>query len=291
MSTAFEQRQDPSRARAIADAAAMKAGVEIEPVTTLDQIADVCRIFDGIWGTADGSGHLPAEVLRALVHSGNYASGSYLDGAMVGAVVGFLALDGQTTYLHSHILGVDASRHSGSIGFALKQDQRAWALEHGIDKITWTFDPLVRRNAHFNLNKLGADASAYLENFYGVMPDAINAGDETDRLLITWSLRSERAESAAKSALVEIPVADQIDPELIALDEDASGAPKMSSATGDTLLCRAPTDIVALRGRDPRLAADWRKALRDVLGGAMKDGYRVAGFTRYGWYVLDGATR
>jgi predicted GNAT superfamily acetyltransferase len=276
------------RARSVATEAADRAGVSVEPVTTLDQIADVSRVFDAIWGTTDGAGHLPAEVLRAQIHAGNYAACASLEGTIIGGVVGFLGLEASTTvYLHSHILGVDAARHGGSVGFALKQDQRAWCLERGIDTVTWTFDPLVRRNAHFNLNKLGANAATYLDNFYGVMPDAINAGDETDRLLISWPLLSERTERAAHGGSIESTY--DVDPTMVALDEDPNGAPKMASAVGQTLLCRAPTDIVDLRKRDARLAGDWRKALRDVLGGAMKDGYRVAGFTRYGWYVLERA--
>ncbi|MEX2393320.1 MAG: GNAT family N-acetyltransferase, partial [Actinomycetota bacterium] len=214
----------PQLARSIATEAADRAGVTVEPVTSLDQIADVIGVFDRIWGTSDGSGHLPAEVLRAQIHAGNYASCASLDGTIAGAVVGFLGLEADATvFLHSHILGVDAARHGGSIGFALKQDQRAWCLERGIDRVTWTYDPLVRRNAHFNLNKLGADAAAYLENFYGVMPDAINAGDDTDRLLISWPLLSDRTEHAARVGSVESTF--DVDPTMIALDEDPNGAP------------------------------------------------------------------
>jgi hypothetical protein len=75
--------------------------------------------------------------------------------------------------------------------------ERAWAIHEGIVEIHWTYDPLVRRNAYFNLHKLGAVPSAYLPDFYGPLPDGINAGDKSDRLYLRWSLASPRAVAAA----------------------------------------------------------------------------------------------
>ena len=62
--------------------------------------------------------------------------------------------------------------------------------------IAWTYDPLIRRNAYFNLAKLGARPVEYLPNFYGAMDDAINGGTETDRMLVRWELRSDLAVAA-----------------------------------------------------------------------------------------------
>ncbi len=204
---------------------------------------------------------------------------------MVGAVMGFFGMDADGVYLHSHILGVDDGHRSGNVGFALKQQQRAWALERGLNKVTWTFDPLVRRNAYFNVHKLGADASEYLVRFYGTMTDGINAGDDTDRLLVEWRLDDPRVVTAARERLRE-PDVDRLGERraTVVLSED--GRVTRPSGT-EVLLCATPADVVRLRREQPAAATAWRSALRDTLGAAMEDGYRVTGFTRSGWYVLE----
>src|SRR5207237_5804729 len=100
-------------------------------------------------------------------------------------------------HMHSHILGVVPQNERHGLGFDLKQHQRQWCLARGVKVIEWTTDPLVRRNAYFNLTKLGAEAPEYFVNFYGQMRDGINAGEESDRLLIRWHLDSDRAAAAA----------------------------------------------------------------------------------------------
>jgi predicted GNAT superfamily acetyltransferase len=129
--------------------------------------------------------------------------------------------------------------------------------------IEWTFDPLVRRNAYFNLVKLGADAVEYLVDFYGPMEDGINAGDESDRILVRWKLDSEKAAAAA------------------------AGRPLEFRPDAGALLVPVPDDIVAMRRDDPGLARRWRHQLREALGGAMSRGYRVSGLSRAFEYVLS----
>ncbi len=272
------------RAEADARDAAARAGVEIVPLDDIEALTAASALIADVWKTGDES-QLPAELMRALTHAGNYAAGAYANGGLVGVIVGFLGRDDDGIFLHSHILGV-SKRHRGAyVGFALKQDQRAWSLARGIRKVTWTFDPLVRRNAHFNLQKLGASAAEYHERFYGAMMDGINAGDESDRLLIVWQLDAARAVEAASSRLAEPPGEGNV---ALAADGDE---PQRGEITGDVVLCQTPDDIIALRNTDPAGALRWRVALRETLGAALHDGYGVAGFTRAGWYVLsrDGA--
>lgn len=283
MRRTLDPTQLEQRAAADAADAAARAGVDIARLESLDDLVAASTLFAEVWGTGGDDSQLPPELFRAITHAGNYAAGAYAHGTLVGAVMGFLGRDDEGTYLHSHILGVSPQHRGGNIGFALKCDQRAWALAAGIDKITWTFDPLVRRNAHFNLQKLGAHATAYFESFYGTMRDGINAGDESDRLLAVWHLSDAKAIEAASGRLDEPAAGDAAE----ALGADAGGVPRAYDASGASLRCATPDDIVALRRSDPALARRWRLALRDALGGAMQDGYRVAGFARSGWYVLS----
>ncbi len=277
------------RASSDAQDAASRAGIEIAAIEDLDAIRAASTVFAEIWGTNGNDDQLPPELLRALTHAGNYAAGAYAEGQLVGAVVGFLGREDDETYLHSHILGVSLQRRGSNVGFALKQHQRAWALANGISKVTWTFDPLVRRNAHFNLQKLGASASAYYENFYGRMRDAVNAGDETDRLLVVWQLDDDRAELAASGTLEEPAGPDGAATAGPSVEE---GDVLQCITSGDLMFCATPPDILSLRRSDPDAAHRWRLALREGLGSAMRDGYGVRGFTRSGWYVLkrDGSS-
>ena len=152
-------------------------------------------------------------------------------------------------------------------------------------RAAWTTDPLIRRNAYFNLAKLGAEAPRYLVDFYGEMRDGINKGDESDRLLIRWSLDSKKAKSAALRQAAE-PDVEKSGGDPI-LSTGPEGEPVFTPASSRVLLCATPADIVAMRRSDPALAREWRIALRGALGGALAEGYVIAGATRGGWYVLE----
>jgi predicted GNAT superfamily acetyltransferase len=285
-----------SRAADQARDAATAAAIEIREVHDLSDIRAVSELFDRVWGSKAGDPLMAPGMLRAMTHAGNYAAAAFVpgtpqtpgvNGTMIGAVTGFMGTDTDGPYLHSHILGVSDGHRGGHIGFALKQHQRAWVLANGMRKVTWTFDPLVRKNAFFNVQKLGAAADEYLVRFYGTMHDDINAGDDTDRLLIAWDVDSDHVERAAAGKLDEPNVAVLREQGAsVALDENGTVDP---DGWNGVVLCATPDDIVELRHRDPDGARVWRAALRDTLGKAMDDGYRVTGFARSGWYVLERA--
>ena len=154
--TELRTATDVDRAVQAADAAARAAGVTVRDLTELADLEQVVELFNGIWGRSDNP-PAPLELLRAFAKAGNYVGGAVRDGRLVGACVGFFHAPGEDA-LHSHIAGVaDTGR---SVGFALKLHQRAWALLHGVSEIVWTFDPLIARNAWFNLVKLAATGRA-----------------------------------------------------------------------------------------------------------------------------------
>jgi predicted GNAT superfamily acetyltransferase len=282
--------------------AAKAAGVIVRELDDLDQLQAATVLFDQVWVPEAGSSSLRLDLLRALTKAGNYASGAYdaASGAMLGACVGFFGPPARAE-LHSHVAGVLPAGLGRSVGFALKVHQRAWCLRQGATTIAWTYDPLIRRNAYFNLVKLGARPVEYLRNFYGVMDDLINAGTETDRMLVHWDLRSDLAARAsagqpsAASFAAErergavVALAPGPDGRPVPVPEDA--APGTAGPAGRTVLVGVPADIESLRVSDPAAAAAWRAALRDallpLLGGpaAMSTG-RVTGFDRDGWYVV-----
>ncbi len=126
------------------------------------------------------------ELLRAVEHAGGYVAAAFVADNMVGASFGFLARHEGRPALHSHITGILPGVQHAGVGRAMKSHQRAWAAANDIEWVTWTFDPIVRRNAWFNIEVLGARLSDYLPDFYGPMSDAVNAEDESDRVLCAW---------------------------------------------------------------------------------------------------------
>ena len=255
----------------------------IEELSALDDLRELAELFAVVWGRP-GEPPISSDLLRAMAHSGNYLAGTRADGRLIGGIVGWLGgRPPHELHMHSHILGVVPGTETRGLGFALKQHQRRWCLERGVAAVEWTFDPLVRRNAYFNLTKLGAEAARYLVDFYGTMNDGINAGDESVRILIRWELTSEKAMLAAEGRPAQ-PAVDEGAARILSVGTDE--APVTQKLEGPSALLQVPDDIVALRRRAPELARAWRLAVRAALGEAMSAGYRITSVTRDGWYVL-----
>ena len=267
----------------------MSGGASIEQLQALEELRELEALLAGIWARPDEP-PINIETLRALAHSGNYVAGARVEGRLVGGLVGWLgARTAQEPHLHSHILGVVDDSQAAGVGFHLKQDQRRWCLDRGVKTVEWTTDPLVRRNAYFNLTKLGARVTDYLVNFYGAMIDGFNAGEESDRLLVTWELDSPEARSAAQGHAAEPDVDGLIRAgAAVALAVGPMGEPLAGAASAArVLICQVPADIVAIRHESPAIGHSWRLALRLVLSGALEAGYEMTAATRNGWYVLE----
>ncbi|MFI5937659.1 GNAT family N-acetyltransferase [Actinoplanes sp. NPDC051494] len=244
--------------------------IEVRTLSALPDLEALDRMLGGIWND-EPAPMLGSELLRALAKAGGYVAGAYDGGVLVGGCVGFFGPPDEAE-LHSHVAGVVPGSAGRGAGYALKQHQRRWARERGAIAITWTFDPLVARNAYFNLAKLGAEPVEYLPDFYGSMHDRLNDAGPSDRLLVRWDvsgatpLRGTAADGVA------------------ALDRAGERGPMK----GDKVLVAVPEDVERLRGTDPAAARRWRTDVREVLTGLMADGYRFAGFDRLGGYVMRG---
>lgn len=260
---------------------AERARVHIETVADPRRLASVAELFASVWGSGPGQEPIAVDVLRALAHSGGAVHVAYGPdrASPAGAAV---AVFGSPRSRTAYSLIAGAAKQSGGIGYALKQAQRAWALKHGATSLTWTFDPLLGRNARFNLVKLGAVAREYVVDFYGPLADGTNDGDETDRLTVTWALDGARTTDAANGryAHVDGPGAQR---HVLAMAPDGGPLTVMDTRA---LWCRVPADIVSLRRTDPDLAASWRTAARDVFVPALEEGFVAVGFSPDGWYRL-----
>lgn len=281
-------------ARHVANAAADAAGIRCREVHDPATLGEASALFDEVWGRAsDAGGVLPPEALGAIAHAGGQVTVAEQGGRMVGATAAFLGRgDDGHVFLHSHVTGVRADVTARGIGAALKWHQRAWCLDRDLVEVRWTFDPLVRRNLAFNLVRLGAQVDRYLPDAYGAMPDAINRGLPTDRVVARWELTSRRVEAAAagRSASPDVTALERAGAVTV-LDVDAHGGPRSTPDDAARRLLRVPDDVEALRAADVDLAARWSVALRATLGVALDGGARVTGATRDGWLVVAAGDR
>lgn len=239
----------------------------MRPLTSLDDADAILRVMMATWKEA-----IPRETIRALAGSGNVPWGAFDGDELIGYVLGWAAVstvDG--LHEHSHMLAALPDRRHVGVGYALKLAQRASCLDRGIHLVRWTFDPLVARNAHLNINKLGATCDRFHRDYYGQMPDAINAGDRSDRLVVRWSLDADpTAPTIPQGARLIVRSGGSVDapvPEIV-------GDPLRGEVVG----VQVPRDHAALRADDPSLGSAWREAVGATLGTCMASGFVVVAF-------------
>ncbi len=228
----------------------------IQPLISEFQQKIAREIFDKTWAIYNGT-EITSNLLQAMIHSGSYLSGAFIENRIVGAAFAFPATN-NGLHLHSHMTAVLDEYRDQGVGYALKIDQWHWAKKNNYSEISWTFDPLVSRNAKLNLIKLGVEISSYHPNFYGDMPDAQNAGDESDRLMVSWKVVGKN------------PVQREL----------------VSTPKPNDILIQIPADIVAIRSKDREENLRWRRKVREQFLQAFKKGGQVVGFSTNSEYVV-----
>ena len=250
------------------------------PLAEFEDALHVNDVVAQLWGEDE----LSAALVRAFQLAGTALYGASADGVLVGFVLGFVGLR-EGIHLHSHMLGVMPEWQSRGIGYALKLAQRAACLDSGIQEVRWTFDPLVARNAWFNLVKLGAVGTGLLIGFYGEMTDRINRGDRSDRIEVRWPLTSKRVDRAL-SGRAEPPA-----PGPVVLE--AAGGPERPEPipTGERpqsgAVVAIPRDHFGLRVQDPDLGRAWREASALALRSCFDAGLVASWIDRSGRYVFQ----
>jgi predicted GNAT superfamily acetyltransferase len=215
-------------------------------------------LFDAIWPIPGGGREIPENLMQAFVHNGSYFVGAFSGEEILGATFGFIGINGGT-HLHSHMSAVLPKSRDLGVGGLMKHHQFNWALERKIPFISWTFDPLVKKNARFNISKLGVEISAYFQDFYGPMTDLVNAGDASDRLMVKWRVSDTASQSS--NDFLEVP----------------KGAQNIA----------IPEDIVALRAKSSDEAMAERLRVREEFLSAFDNGYKVIGFSKSHGYILS----
>jgi len=245
-----------------------------------------------VWGCSDLD-VVPLTMLVATREIGAVLIGAYDAGSLVGFVYGIPGFENGQSVHHSHMLAVKPAYRNFNLGFKLKMAQRERVLAQGINRVTWTFDPLQSVNAYFNFSKLGVIADTYKINFYGETTSSFLHQIGTDRLWVSWIVDSDRVwkklEGQTQTSTQEhIPTLLQVGVGLRPQRND-----KSEMLGGYSVSIEIPDDINTLQNHSPELAVHWRESTRWAFTEAIAAGYIVEDFYRVrrgdsvGVYVLN----
>jgi predicted GNAT superfamily acetyltransferase len=262
----------------------------IREVHTMNDLTATVELQKVIW-RMQGEECTSAYVQNAVIHNGGNVLCAEHNGQMIGFTFAFPAKRGNDIWLWSHMAGVRPDYQGQGIGFMLKQKQRLWALDNGYTVIGWTFDPMQRGNANFNLNQLGAIVNKYYINHYGEMTDGINAGLASDRLEAYWELQYPHVIALANGQQ-ESPDSLEVDTQfrLVYFNEEFNVVYAMPDAlTEPRYYVEIPKSIATLKQNDLELAQEWQLVVRQAITHSLSQGYIVSGFINQDnrcWYVV-----
>ncbi|MEW5830216.1 MAG: GNAT family N-acetyltransferase [Chloroflexota bacterium] len=261
----------------------------IRLLETPEDIAAVEKLQSLVWPGSEIE-IVPAHVLLTVIHNGGLVIGAFLGGELVGFVFGFPGLefvpDGPHPKHCSHMMGVHPGHRSGGIGYALKRAQWQMVRHQGLSHVTWTYDPLLSRNAHLNISRLGAVCNFYRRSEYGELRDGLNAGLPTDRFQVDWWVNSQRVvrrmgDRARRGFGLDHFLQAGVQA-LYPVQTGPGGLPRPPEhfpPPGDRLaLAEIPSDFHDLKAKDFSLARDWRFFGREVFESVFAAGYLVTDF-------------
>ena len=237
-------------------------GIVIRRVETQAEYEECVRIQDETWG-AGFSERVPSAILKVAQYLGGVTAAAFDSEGAEARILGFVfgmtgVRDGQLVHW-SDMLAVRPEARDHGIGRRLKLYQRSLVAELGVTQILWTFDPLVSRNAHLNLNALGARVTDYVPDMYGAdTGSTLHQGIGTDRFVVAWEVSGAAGQRGGGTA-----------------SGDGRG-----DQSGTEVVVEIPHDIQELIAADPAAARKWRESTRPAFLRLLADGYRVAGFER-----------
>lgn len=173
----------------------MSASIVVRKCSALREYEACVQLQREIWGEADLEVE-PVTMFVVASITGGQVLGAFDGERLVGYTLAVVGLRENVIYLHSHQTGVCGEYRDRGVGRMLKLFQREEALGRGIRLVEWTFDPLELKNAHFNLNRLGAICRRYVKDLYGVTTSPLHQGIPTDRLVAEWRLDTQRVIAA-----------------------------------------------------------------------------------------------
>lgn len=267
--------------------------LDIRPITSLSDMRQAEEVQRATWGISDLE-IVSVHMLHALQHNGSPLIGAYEGDRLVGFCLGVLGtvdtpdrrdqVAAARLKMYSVMAGVLPAYQSHNLGFRLKAAQREFALRIGVRLITWTYDPLESRNAHFNIAKLGAVCHTYHQDFHGNL-GGINAGLPTDRFEVEWWVTSNRVVRKMERARRPLSLAIILQSGALLVNEatfNQDGFPtppaNFVSYPSNLMLVEVPADFQAIKQQDLALAQQWRAHTRSLFTQLFSDGFVVTDF-------------
>jgi predicted GNAT superfamily acetyltransferase len=254
--------------------------IVLRDLESIDDLRQVPGVEHAVWGGNDRD-TVPVLLLIAAKEAGSILIGAFDGERLVGFTFGFPGLERGQVSIHSHMTAVLPGYRDLNLGYKLKLAQRERTLAAGVRCITWTFDPLQSRNAHFNFAKLGVVSDRYKVDFYGRESTSTLHQNGTDRLWVTWALDSERVQQRLQGADAAVKGAVQ---EVLLVRCDANQRPVPGDVgdvhSHDVLGLQIPSDIMTIEQNDPGLAWAWREVTRSAFTTCLRGGFFVADFVR-----------
>lgn len=260
--------------------------VALRALSTAEDYAACLELQRETWGESFAE-VVPGSILKICQQVGGVSAGAFADdGAMLGFVFGLTGIRQGRRVHWSHMLAVRPTARDLGLGTRLKLFQREQLLPLEIESVLWTFDPLEARNAHLNLNRLGAGIDSYVEDMYaGEMGSELARGIGTDRLIVDWRIASPRVERALAgepSRHIRLFAEGEGGGEVPVINPHGGIGTLTAAELPDLARVRVeiPGSIQALKAAEPEAARAWRHSTRTALGGYLGRGYRVAAFYR-----------
>jgi len=270
---------------------ARSGGIVIRDCATLEEYLECVAIQEETWGRGF-SERVPAAILRVTQRVGGVTAAAFdAHGRMLGFVFGMTGVQGHELVHWSDMLAVRPEARGRHLGERLKHYQRDKVCTLGVSRMMWTFDPLVSRNAHFNINRLGAVPTEYAVNMYGTTRSALHGVLPTDRFIVAWDCAAStpRATRDENGAYADAPLLNPV----------SNGTPSYSDVDNAVRLrVQIPVDIQPILQDQPALATRWRDVTRRAFAERLAAGYSVTAFVRADersdelpYYVLTRTTK
>lgn len=270
----------------------MSAPISIRPLTSPADMAQAEALQRIVWPGSE-TDIVPGHLMLALAHGGGVVLGAFDDERLVGYVMGFLGTDNASServasarLKHcSHQMGVHPDYRDRGLGLRLKAAQREAVVRQGVRLITWTYDPLLSRNAALNIRRLGGLCRTYIREAYGEMRDGLNVGLPSDRFEVEWWITTARVVSRLEGRRPALDLAhflsagaQQLNPTTLGADGLPRPAEHVEPTRAGLALVEIPFDYPEIRRRDLGLAREWRLHARRIFEQAFSDGYLVTDF-------------
>jgi predicted GNAT superfamily acetyltransferase len=270
----------------------MEDKISIRSLTIYEEMEQAEDLQRSVWPGSE-TDVIPAHLMLTMAHNGGVVLGAFDEDKLVGYILGFLGTDSQSPdrvamarLKHcSHQLGVHPDYRNLGLGYRLKVAQRDAVIKDGIRLVSWTYDPLLSRNAHINIRLLGAVCHIYIREAYGSMRDGLNIGFPSDRFYVEWWVTSSRVVTRLDGTRSPLDLAkflsagaQKLNPSTLGSDDLLRPDENPSSPQGNLLLVEIPPEYLEMKTRDSELASAWRFHTREIFEDLFEKGFLVTDF-------------